>query len=36
MSAKLNFVNWYLQTVRAGEVNVMLVLFSDEAWFHHS
>ena len=36
LSAKLNFVNWYLQRVHAGEVNLMLVLFSDEAWFHHS
>jgi len=36
LSAKLNFVNWYLQRVHAGEVNLMLVLFSDEAWFHDS
>jgi len=36
LSAGLNFVNWYLQRVHAGEVNLMLLLFSDEAWFHHS
>ena len=36
LSAKVNFVNWYLQKVYAGEVNLMLVLFSDEAWFQHS
>jgi hypothetical protein len=36
LSVKLNFVKWYLQRVHAGEVNLMLVLFSDEAWFHHS
>ena len=36
LSAELNFENWYLQSVHAGEVNRMLVLFSDEAWFHHS
>jgi len=36
LSAKLNFMNWYLQRVHAGKVNLMLVLFSDEAWFHHS
>ena len=36
LSTKLNFVNWYLQRAHAGEVNLMLVLFSDEAWFHRS
>jgi len=36
LSAKLNFVIWYLQRVHAGDVNLMHVLFNDEAWFLHS
>jgi hypothetical protein len=33
LSAKLNFLRWYLQRVHAGEVNLMLVPFSDESGF---
>jgi len=32
--AELNFVNWYHHVVHAVEVHHMLILFTNEAWFH--
>jgi hypothetical protein len=31
--ARIHFCNWYLQSVRDGEVDPHLVFFSSEAWF---
>jgi hypothetical protein len=33
---KVNFVEWYLQMLHAGEMKGILVLFCDEAEFHLS
>jgi len=34
--ARGNFVSWYLRGVRNGEVDMTLVLFSEETCFHCS
>ncbi|KAJ4433388.1 hypothetical protein ANN_15647 [Periplaneta americana] len=31
---RINFCNWFLQSVNDGSLNPQLVMFSDEAWFH--
>jgi hypothetical protein len=37
LEARLNFLNWYIQTEQAGEIfPPSLLLFSEEDWFHFS
>jgi hypothetical protein len=33
-ASRINFCNWFLQTVHEGEVDPHLTSFSEEAWFH--
>jgi hypothetical protein len=33
-AGRINFCNWFLQSVHNSEVDPQLTSFSDEAWFH--
>jgi hypothetical protein len=33
-ASRVHFYSWFLQSVVKGEIDLQLVLFSDEAWVH--